>query len=103
MTQRFDLVNSPMRVASTSCLSHIFLNAVHFAFGTASVMRSWDSESHIRSDDAALRFGELADAGRLHIMPVAYFFECRPFRLWHCERHAFLGLRKPYLPRRKAG
>src|SRR3990167_1441264 len=47
MTQRFDLVNSPMRVASTSCLSHIFLKAAHFAFGTASVIRSWDSETHI--------------------------------------------------------
>src|SRR3989338_6996510 len=42
-----ELVNVPMRVASTSCRSKIFLSVGHFFFGTASVMRSCDSESQI--------------------------------------------------------
>src|SRR3990167_642777 len=42
-----DFVNMPIRVASTSWRSIIFLNAGHFPLGTASVMRSCDYEIHI--------------------------------------------------------
>src|SRR3989344_6469194 len=42
-----EFVKTPMRVADTSCRSMIFLNAGHLLFGTASIIRSCDSESHI--------------------------------------------------------
>src|SRR3989344_4041552 len=46
-THFFEAVNSPMTVASTPRFARSALSFFHFAFGTASVIRSCDSEIQV--------------------------------------------------------